>query len=495
MNHSTLEIFIQVAETQSVTQAAKRLGRAQSNITTRIQQLEEELAVELFVRGNKKMVLSPAGVQFLSYARRILSLAEEAKQALHPTTPGGSLRLGAMEATAASRLPPLLTRFQQQCPQVDITLITQLSIGLPLAVLPGYIHYQLGYSTFVAGIVISLQYISTLISRPHAGRYTDIWGPKKVVSLGIVCCLLSGAFTLLAVVLQATPMLAIAALLAGRVFLGVGESFTATGATLWGIKTVGAIHTSRVISWNGVATYVAMAVGAPLGVTLNHYFGISGFATVVVLVAAIGLLFARTRQDVKVTAGARAPFHAVVRKIWPYGLGLAFGTVGFGVIATFITLYFAAHSWQGAAFTLSLFSVGFICVRLVLGNTITRFGGVPVSLACFIIESLGLLLIWLAPSAWIAGVGAFLTGSGFSLVFPALGVEAVKQVEEQNQGTALGTYSAFLDLALGLTGPLAGWVAGFYDLATLYLLAAIVVALAFLLIFRVHRQQRLVARE
>lgn len=108
---------------------------------------------------------------------------------------------------------------------VVFTCICYLSIGLPLAVLPGYIHYQLGYSTFVAGIVISLQYISTLISRPHAGRYTDIWGPKKVVSLGIVCCLLSGAFTLLAVVLQATPMLAIAALLAGRVFLGVGESF------------------------------------------------------------------------------------------------------------------------------------------------------------------------------------------------------------------------------------------------------------------------------
>ena len=93
---------------------------------------------------------------------------------------------------------------------VVFTCICYLSIGLPLAVLPGYIHYQLGYSTFVAGIVISLQYISTLISRPHAGRYTDIWGPKKVVSLGIICCLLSGAFTLLAVLLQATPMLAIA---------------------------------------------------------------------------------------------------------------------------------------------------------------------------------------------------------------------------------------------------------------------------------------------
>lgn len=66
-------------------------------------------------------------------------------------------------------------------------------------------------------------------------------------------------------------------------------------------------------------------------------------------------------------------------------------------------------------------------------------------------------------------------------------------MEEQNQGTALGTYSAFLDLALGLTGPLAGWVAGFYDLATLYLLAAIVVVFAFLLILRVQRQRRAVS--
>mgnify|MGYP002639274979 FL=1 len=377
---------------------------------------------------------------------------------------------------------------------VVFTCICYLSIGLPLAVLPGYIHYQLGYSTLIAGVVISLQYISTLFSRPHAGRYTDIWGPKKVVSLGIVCCLLSGLFTLGAVALQSVPLLAISALLIGRIFLGVGESFTATGATLWGIKTVGAIHTSRVISWNGVATYVAMAVGAPLGVMLNSEFGISGFATVVVLVALIGLLFARTRQDVSVTAGIRAPFHVVVRKIWPYGLGLALGTVGFGVIATFITLYFSAHRWQGAAFTLSLFSAGFICVRLVAGNMITRYGGVRVSLVCFVVECLGLVIIWLAPSAWIAGLGALLTGSGFSLVFPALGVEAVRQVEEQNQGTALGTYSAFLDLALGLTGPLAGWVAGYYALDTIYLLAAVVVVLAFLLVFRVHLQQRAALR-
>ena len=372
---------------------------------------------------------------------------------------------------------------------VVFTCICYLSIGLPLAVLPGFIHYDLGYSTLIAGAVISLQYISTLVSRPHAGRYTDIWGPKKVVCLGIICCLMSGLFTLAAAAI-ASPLAAVGLLLVGRVFLGVGESFTSTGSTLWGIKTVGAIHTSRVISWNGVATYVAMAAGAPLGVLLNGWFGIAGFASLIVIIALIGLLFARTRADVSVSAGVRAPFHVVARKIWPYGLGLGLGTVGFGVIATFITLYFTAHGWQGAAFTLSLFSIGFICIRLVLGNTIIRFGGIRVSLICFVVECLGLLIIWQAPNAWIAGIGAFLTGSGFSLVFPALGVEAVKQVEEQNQGTALGTYSAFLDLALGITGPVAGWIAGYYGLESIYLIAAVVVAMAFVLLLRIFLSQR-----
>ncbi len=287
-------------------------------------------------------------------------------------------------------------------------------------------------------------------------------------------------------------MLAIAALLAGRVFLGVGELYRHRRHPV-GIKTVGAIHTSRVISRNGVATYVAMAIGAPLGVTLNHYFGISGFATVVVLVAAIGLLFARTRRR----QGDRRRQSALSRggaKIWPYGLGWPLAP-SVSALSPPLSPSTSPRTAGRAPRLPFRCSASALSAFAVLGNTITRFGGVPVSTACFIIESLGLLLIWLAPSAWMAGVGAFLTGSGFSLVFPALGVEAVKQVEEQNQGTALGTYSAFLDLALGLTGPLAGWVAGFYDLATLYLLAAIVVALAFLLIFRVHRQQRLVARE
>ncbi|PCE23405.1 LysR family transcriptional regulator [Paraburkholderia acidicola] len=124
MDHSTLEIFCAVAEELSITRAAQRLGRVQSNVTTRVQQLEEELGVTLFVRENKRMQLSPQGEKFLGYAKGMLALAEEARQILRPGQPEGLLRIGAMESTVASRLPEPLARYHQMWPRVQLRLST-----------------------------------------------------------------------------------------------------------------------------------------------------------------------------------------------------------------------------------------------------------------------------------------------------------------------------------------------------------------------------------
>ncbi|MGT2492792.1 LysR family transcriptional regulator [Cupriavidus basilensis] len=75
----------------------------QSNVTTRIRQLESSLGVELFLRDGKRMVLTPAGKTLFDYARRVLDLAEEARQAVLPAEPQGRLRIASMESTAASR--------------------------------------------------------------------------------------------------------------------------------------------------------------------------------------------------------------------------------------------------------------------------------------------------------------------------------------------------------------------------------------------------------
>ncbi len=349
-------------------------------------------------------------------------------------------------------------------------------------------HNQLGFSSFIAGLIISLQYFATLLSRPHSGRLADRYGPKRVVMMGLVCCGMSGVLSIIAALCSGAPLLSLTLLALGRLFLGVGESFSSTGSTLWGMNIVGPRQTARVISWNGVATYFAMAIGAPLGVLLNQIFGISGFAGLVALMGAIGFWMASGKPAVSVSAGVRIPFHRVVSRVWLFGLALGFGTIGFGVISTFITLYFASRDWSGAAFALTLFSLGFVLVRLACGRYITRFGGLQVSLISFVLEGTGLLLIWQADSSWLVDIGAFLTGGGFSLVFPALGVEAVKRVQQQDQGSALGTYSAFLDLGLGLTGPVAGLLIGHWGMQSVYLAAALMVLGAFLITLRLHQQ-------
>ncbi len=84
MDFTALEIFKAVAAEGSVTRAAEQLGRVQSNVTTRIQQLEEQLGTPLFLRQGRRMVLTPAGESLRGYADRLLALAEEARQAVRP---------------------------------------------------------------------------------------------------------------------------------------------------------------------------------------------------------------------------------------------------------------------------------------------------------------------------------------------------------------------------------------------------------------------------
>ncbi|ALY57412.1 LysR family transcriptional regulator NmoR [Pseudomonas aeruginosa] len=130
MDLSSLEIFRAVAHEASVTRAAQQLQRAQSNVTTRIRQLEEDLGIELFLRDGKRMSLTERGSEFLAYAEQLLALADEARQSMHPAEPGGRLRLGSMESTAASRLPALLASYHKACPRVALEVSTGTSRAL-----------------------------------------------------------------------------------------------------------------------------------------------------------------------------------------------------------------------------------------------------------------------------------------------------------------------------------------------------------------------------
>jgi DNA-binding transcriptional LysR family regulator len=124
MDFSDLRVFKAVVEEGSVSGAARRLHRVQSNITTRIQQLEASVGTKLFVREKGRLHLSPAGKLFLTYADQILSISEQARDALAQDTPQGVFRIGTLESTAASRLPPLLSDYHAKYPAVRIELMT-----------------------------------------------------------------------------------------------------------------------------------------------------------------------------------------------------------------------------------------------------------------------------------------------------------------------------------------------------------------------------------
>lgn len=124
LNLSALEIFRTVAIEGSVSKAAIKLNRVQSNISTRIKQLEQQLEKSLFLRHNRGLTLTPDGQLLLGYAERFLQLSMEASEALKAGKPSGVFRIGTMESTAATRLPEILSRYHELYPDVQIELET-----------------------------------------------------------------------------------------------------------------------------------------------------------------------------------------------------------------------------------------------------------------------------------------------------------------------------------------------------------------------------------
>jgi len=372
---------------------------------------------------------------------------------------------------------------------LDITVfLVYLTIGAPLPVIPLFVHDRLGFDPIIVGIVIGAQAAATLLARPLAGGLADRRGTKAAVMVGALIAALAGIFYFFATLLEFSPVASLAAIIAGRLALGLGDSLFLTGAMAWGVQLGGPNNAGKGLMSVGIALYAAMAIGAPMGIAT---FQSSGFAVLALIVAAtplIACLIARRLPAQPVVSGARIPLREVFGRIWLPGAGVALAGVGFAVIAAFITLYYQSRGWDGAAYGLTAFGVAFIVARLFFGGYPDRFGGARVALACLVIEIVGQLLLWLAPLPVIALLGAALTGFGYSLAFPALCLEAVRRVPVQSRGSAIGAYVVCLDFSLASAGPVAGLMVAPLGYSAIYLLGAGCAALAAVLTIALLRQ-------
>jgi DNA-binding transcriptional LysR family regulator len=187
-----LRIFKTVADEGGVTRAARKLNRVQSNVTTRVKQLEARLKTTLFLRENRKLILSPEGRLLLNYADRLLHLSAEAQAALHEGKPRGVFRIGTLESTAAARLPPVLSRYHLAYPEVQMELVTGTTAALVKRVLDRDIEAAFVAEPFTTdGLAMQTAFVEDIVlitpkSYPRIRSPKDL-GRSTVIAFAAGC--------------------------------------------------------------------------------------------------------------------------------------------------------------------------------------------------------------------------------------------------------------------------------------------------------------------
>jgi len=341
-----------------------------------------------------------------------------------------------------------------------VLFISYLCVGIALPVVPVFVTARLGLNNGWAGLGVGIAFLTTILSRGYAGSLADRRGAKIAVARGLMFYTAGALVALLAGLLLQSPPAAFAILLAGRLLIGLGESLVGVGIVSWGIGVVGPARSGRVLALIGAALYGALAVGGPIGLWLLERLGFAGAMVLSAILPCLGLLAVLRITGVAAHPDAQRPsFGSVLATIWLHGAIVCLQGVGFAAIGVFLALHFRAQGWSHAGFGLTAFGTGFVIVRLLFGHVPDRFGGLVVAVASLAVEASGQFLIWGATDPAFALAGAFMTGLGCSLVFPAMGREVVHLVAPHLRGTALGAFAASQDIAYGLTGPVAGMLA------------------------------------
>lgn len=350
-----------------------------------------------------------------------------------------------------------------------------LVTGAALPALPLYIHINLGFSAFTVGLVSGAQFAAALLCRLWSGALSDRRGPKLTVTMGLMLAAFAGLLYIVSVMEADYPLMSVSILLVARLLLGGAESFIMIGAQSWCLSLAGPGQVGRMIAWIGTAMFIAMALGAPLGSFLFSSLGFAaiGWATFLGAVATWLLVVAipaiRPAPHSRRTAGGH-----VLAAVWIPGLAMAFASLGYGIMTAFAVLLFVQKGWQPAWLSFTAFAVALIMARVLFGSMPDRLGGARTAMIFIVIHSAGLALIWCSPNAWLAFVGSAMAGFGYALVYPSLGMEAVARAPSEAKGRAMGIYTAFIDLALGILAPLLGLVANTIGLAQVFLISALI---------------------
>jgi MFS family permease len=341
------------------------------------------------------------------------------------------------------------------------SLLSFLGLGAVLPVLPRYVTGPLHDGDVAVGVVAGAFAFTAVVSRPVAGRLTDTRGRRAVLLAGALVSALAGA---LYFVPAGVPGLVVA-----RLVLGVGEAFVFTAGLTWTADIAPQDSRGRTLGLFGLSIWTALSVGPVIGEAL---LAVAGYGAVWAFTALAPLAGAAVihRLPESPVAGAgetRAPW--VAREAVRPGLSLALATVGFAALSGFIVLHLDSRGAGHGAAVFTAFAFAVVAQRLLAGRLPDVVGARRTAFGAGLAEAVGLTTIALAESLPAAVAGALVMGTGFSLLYPSLALMVVEAAGEERRGSALGGFTAFFDIGMGLGAPLigaivalAGYAAGFW---------------------------------
>ena len=328
-----------------------------------------------------------------------------------------------------------------------VTLLSLTAVGAVLPVIPRYVRGPLDAGNIAVGIAVGAFALTALASRPLAGYVTDQRGRRPVVVVG---ALLAGAAGLLYLVPAGLP-----GLIGARLVLGAGEGMVFTAGATWVVDLAPPDRRGRVIGLYGLAVWSGLSLGPPIGDALlraSSYEAVWAFSAVCPFLGALVALGIPDRH--RPSSEPNRPLLAL-ESVRP-GIGISLASVGFAAMASFIVLHLEAQGSGNGATVFTAFAATVVLTRLIGGDLPDRIGPLRCAAGAAALEAAALALIALAESLTLALAGAIGMGMAFALLYPSLSLVAINSVSESRRGSALGTFTAFFDIGIGLGAVLTG---------------------------------------
>jgi MFS family permease len=344
-----------------------------------------------------------------------------------------------------------------------------MAIGAALPVLPSYVHGPLHSGDLAVGVVIGAFAITSVVCRPLAGRQADKRGRRIVLVAGASALALGGVLYLVSH--------SVISLILARLVVGAGEGSVYTAGATWAVDLSPPDRRGFALGMFGLAVWGGLSLGPLAGELLRSD---SGYPAVWVLTAglpAAGALLASRLPEPAPALTAGLP-RMSLRTLLPAqarrpGIALALANIGYAALASFVVLALKARGIGDGAIVFTVFAVAVFASRLILGRVPDAAGARPTAVTAGILEALGLSIVAAAGSLAIALIGALVIGLGFSMLFPSLALMVVGDVGEENRGSAMGAFTAFFDVGVGLGGPIAGLTASLAGYPAAFYLSAL----------------------